>query len=138
MIQGQAMTHLRDGEAFCHLGTLTGHRARQMPEETINGIVQDAHKLDSYLLAPWQKIDVVNTFLIPCIAFILRGSAVPKTPLKKADTKIQRLLKKWLHLLLRASNEDDIQDFIKISIKLLFLFFLSIKCWDMCTDDGSK
>ncbi|XP_059575830.1 uncharacterized protein T26G10.4-like [Alligator mississippiensis] len=99
------MRHLRDGEAYCHLGTPTGHRARQTPEETINGIVQDAHKLDSSLLAPWQKIDAVNTFLIPRVAFVLRGSAVPKTPLKKADAEIRRLLKKWLHLPLRASNE---------------------------------
>ncbi|XP_025063582.1 uncharacterized protein LOC112550797 [Alligator sinensis] len=59
----------------------------------------------SSLLAPWQKIDTVNTFLIPCVAFILRGSAVPKTPLKKADAEIRWLFKRWLHLVLRASNK---------------------------------
>ncbi|KYO18856.1 hypothetical protein Y1Q_0009263 [Alligator mississippiensis] len=53
IIQGQAMRHLRDGKAYCHLEMPTSHWARQTLEETIM-IMQDAHKLDSSLLVPWQ------------------------------------------------------------------------------------
>nr|XP_048701877.1 sialin isoform X4 [Caretta caretta] len=77
----------------------------QTPEDTIQEILQDAAKIDTSLLAPWQKINALNTFLIPCISFILRGSIVAKVPLNKAAKIVQQLVKKWLFLPQRASNE---------------------------------
>ncbi|KYO45513.1 hypothetical protein Y1Q_0015167 [Alligator mississippiensis] len=51
-IQGKQMRCLKDGESYLHLGMSTDHWAKQMSEETICGIVQDAHKLDLSLLVP--------------------------------------------------------------------------------------
>ncbi|XP_050824416.1 uncharacterized protein LOC127058411 [Gopherus flavomarginatus] len=76
-----------------------------LPEDTIREILEDAAKIDTSLLAPWQKINALNTFLIPRIAFVLRGSAVAKVPLNKADNTIRQLVKQWLSLPQRASNE---------------------------------
>ncbi|XP_074974093.1 ubiquitin-conjugating enzyme E2 E3 isoform X1 [Caretta caretta] len=104
-IQGEPVIPLAEGQAYQHLGTPTGFRVRQTPKDTIQEILQDAAKIDASLLAPWQKINALNTFLIPCISFVLRGSAVAKVPLNKVDKIIQQLVKKWLFLPQRASNE---------------------------------
>ncbi|CAM4606818.1 unnamed protein product [Lepidochelys olivacea] len=104
-IQGEPVIPLAEGQAYRHLGTPTGFRVRQTPEDTIQEILQDAAKTDTSLLAPWQKINALNTFLIPRISFVLRGSAVTKVPLNKADKIIRQLVKKWLFLPQRASNE---------------------------------
>ncbi|CAM4585880.1 unnamed protein product [Lepidochelys kempii] len=104
-IQGEPVIPLAEGQAYRHLGTPTGFRVRQTPEDTIQEILQDTAKIDTSLLAPWQKINALNTFLIPRISFVLRGSAVAKVPLNKADKVIRQLVKKWLFLPQRASNE---------------------------------
>ncbi|CAM4612820.1 unnamed protein product [Caretta caretta] len=104
-IQGEPIIPLAEGQAYRQLGTPMGFRVRQTPEDTIQEILQDAAKIDTSLLAPWQKINALNTFLIPRISFFLRGSAVAKVPLNKADKIIQQLVKKWLFLPQRDSNE---------------------------------
>ncbi|KAH1183272.1 hypothetical protein KIL84_004764 [Mauremys mutica] len=104
-IQGEPVIPLAEGQAYQRLGTPTGFRFRQTPEDTIQEIWQDAAKIDASLLALWQKINALNTFLILRISFILRGSAVAKVPLNKADKIIRQLVKKWLFLPQRASNE---------------------------------
>ncbi|CAM4540926.1 unnamed protein product [Lepidochelys kempii] len=104
-IQGEPVIPLAEGQAYRHLRMPTGFRVRQTPEDTIQEILQDAAKFDASQLAPWQKINALNTFLIPCISFVLRGSAVVKVPLNKADKIVRQLVKKWLFLPQRASNE---------------------------------
>ncbi|CAM5147797.1 unnamed protein product [Eretmochelys imbricata] len=96
-IQGEPVIPLAEGQAYQHLGTLMGFRVQQT--------LQDAAKIDTSLLALWQKINALNTFLIPRISFVLRGSTVAKVPLNKAEKIIRQLVKKWLFRLQRASNE---------------------------------
>ncbi|KAG6923125.1 hypothetical protein G0U57_021510, partial [Chelydra serpentina] len=104
-IQSEPVIPLAEGQAYQHLGMQMGFRVQQTLEDTIQEILQDAAKIDASLLAPWQKINALNTFLIPRISFVLRGSAVAKVPLNKADKIIRQLVKKWLFLPQRASNE---------------------------------
>ncbi|CAM5097670.1 unnamed protein product [Natator depressus] len=104
-IQGEPVIPLAEGQPYQHLRTPTGFHVRQTPEDTIQEILQDATKIDSFLLAPWQKKNALNTFLIPHISFVLRGSAVGKVPLNRADKIVRQLVKKWLFLPQRASNE---------------------------------
>ncbi|XP_074814531.1 uncharacterized protein T26G10.4-like isoform X2 [Natator depressus] len=103
-IQGEPMIFLEDGQAYQHLGTPRGFHVQQTPEDTIMEILRDVARSDSSLLAPWQKIDALNTFLMPRISFILRLSAMAKVPLNKADSTIWQLVKKWMFLPQRASN----------------------------------
>ncbi|CAM4507303.1 unnamed protein product [Caretta caretta] len=104
-IQGEPVITLAEGQAYQHLGMPTGFRVRQTPEDTIQEILQDAAKIDASLLVSWLKINALNTFLIPCISFFLRVSTVAKVPLNKADKIVWQLVKKWLFLPQRASNE---------------------------------
>ncbi|XP_065453510.1 uncharacterized protein T26G10.4-like [Chrysemys picta bellii] len=99
------MASLEEREVYQHLGTPTGVHVRQTPEDTIVEILRDASQINSSLLAPWQKINVLNTFLISRISFLLRGSAVARVPLNKADNTIRQLVKRWLYLSQRTSTD---------------------------------
>ncbi|CAM5088393.1 unnamed protein product [Natator depressus] len=95
-IQGEPMNFLEDRKAYQHLGTPTGFHIQQTPEDTIVEVLQDVARIDDSLLAPGQKINALNTFLIPRISFVLRESAMAKVPLNKTDSTIRQLMKKWM------------------------------------------
>uniref|UniRef100_A0ABD2WIM9 Reverse transcriptase domain-containing protein n=1 Tax=Trichogramma kaykai TaxID=54128 RepID=A0ABD2WIM9_9HYME len=104
-IQGSEMRSMREGEAYEHLGVPTGFQVRQTPDSSIDGLVEDLRKLDQSLLAPWQKLEVAATFILPRLDFCLQGSHVEKGPLKEADKVVKKLAKGWMHLPQRASAE---------------------------------
>lgn len=106
-LEDWAFVSFSKSKSYLHLYTPTDQQVWQMPEETIWGIVQDAQKLNSPPppLALWQKINALNTFLIPDISFILRHLTVPHKHLKEVEGEIKQVPKKWMNLLLCNSNE---------------------------------
>ncbi|XP_057324632.1 uncharacterized protein LOC130667160 [Microplitis mediator] len=68
-------------------------------------MLADARSIDRSLLAPWQKMDALRTFIMPRVDYILRGEKVDKTPLSMADKVLRKLVKGWMHLPQRASAE---------------------------------
>ena len=64
-IQADIPRKLLDGEQYRHLGVPTGFRADQSPTETADNLLRDINYIDNSLLAPWQKIDAITTFLTP-------------------------------------------------------------------------
>ncbi|XP_046640334.1 uncharacterized protein LOC124324536 [Daphnia pulicaria] len=96
---------LGEGQHYRHLGVPTGFRNKQTPEETLAQISNDLDLLDNSLLAPWQKIDAVVTFIVPRLDFILRGANVAVKPLRALDKRMKKNVKKWLNLPQRASAE---------------------------------
>lgn len=96
---------LGEGQHYRHLGVPTGFRNKQTPEESLAKIGTDLDLLDASLLAPWQKIDAVVTFLVPRLDFILRGADVRVKPLSKLDKTMKKCVKKWMNLPQRASAE---------------------------------
>ena len=104
-IGGDPMTVLQEGEEYCHLGVPTGFKVEQTPVDSLTQMERDLQAIDRSLLAPWQKIDVVRTFVLPRIDFILRGGKVAKGPLQRVDAQVRRLVKGWMYLPNRASAE---------------------------------
>ena len=104
-IQEGNTTVIGEGQHYRYLGVPTGFRNRQTPVETLNQLVDDLKLVDESLLAPWQKIDAVATFLVPRLEFILRAAQVEKKRLAEVDKLVKRLVKGWLHLPQRASAE---------------------------------
>ncbi|MDD9340097.1 MAG: hypothetical protein PV362_10700, partial [Providencia heimbachae] len=68
-------------------------------------MTEEIRKIDKSLLAPWQKVDAVNTFVIPQADFHLRNGQVEKKKLRKFDQELKVMAKKWLNLPNRASSE---------------------------------
>ncbi|XP_070166141.1 uncharacterized protein [Polyergus mexicanus] len=104
-IQGEPVHPLASGEPYHHLGIPTGCSVDQTPFATIGGLLEDLRAVDRSLLAPWQKLEVVATNILPRMDFLLRGATVEKRPLKAADLEIRRKAKAWLNLPQRASAE---------------------------------
>ncbi|XP_054283941.1 uncharacterized protein LOC129000889 [Macrosteles quadrilineatus] len=104
-IGGAPMVCLKEGEEYRHLGVPTGFKVDQTPERDIARMAEDVKKIDESLLAPWQKLEAVGMFILPRLDFVMRGARVAKTPLKKLDNDVKRMVKKWLYLPQRASSE---------------------------------
>ncbi|KAL6419376.1 hypothetical protein ACFW04_011432 [Cataglyphis niger] len=104
-IQGSPVRPLASGEPYHHLGVPTGHSVDQTPYTAIGGVLEDLGAVDRSLLAPWQKLELVATNILPRMDFLLRGATVEKRPLKAADLEIRRKAKAWLNLPQRASAE---------------------------------
>ena len=69
-IQGGSPRILGEGEHYQHLGVPTGFRKNQTPQDSINSIIEDAEKIDKSLLAPWQKLEALNMFVMSRLDFL--------------------------------------------------------------------
>ncbi|EEZ99158.1 Uncharacterized protein T26G10.4-like Protein [Tribolium castaneum] len=104
-IQNEEICPLHEGEAYQHLGIPTGYHVDTTPEATIERMTKEVENIDQSLLAPWQKIDAVNTFVSPKLGFLLRGTTIQKKKTNRLDSRIKAYAKKWLFLPERASPE---------------------------------
>ena len=96
---------MEHGDSYLHLGVPTGVGIDQTPYSAIDQLVADVGAISASLLAPWQKVETVATFLLPRLDFLFRGGDVKKTPLNEADRILRRTVKSWLNLPQRASAE---------------------------------
>lgn len=104
-IQGKAMPILQKGQFYRHLGVPTGYRAFSSAEGSVEQLCKDLGLIDASLLAPWQKLSAVNTFLTSRLQFMLKSGFVLKEHLKQWDKEVKRRAKHWANLPKRASNE---------------------------------
>mgnify|MGYP005985545499 FL=1 len=54
---------MKEGEAYQHLDTPTGYHVDRTPEHTLCAMNDQLHEISESSLAPWQKINAVNTFI---------------------------------------------------------------------------
>lgn len=67
LIQGTSLTSLENRQSYRYLGVSVG-------------LVHNIDDLPTSLLAPWQKLDAIRTFIQPCLTYALRAG----DPLKKS------------------------------------------------------
>ncbi|XP_020297617.1 uncharacterized protein LOC109862109 [Pseudomyrmex gracilis] len=99
------MQCLAEGEGYRHLGIPTGFSVDQNPYSTIQGMMEDLQRVERSFLASWQRVEMVATYILPRLDFLLRSAKVEKGLVKVADKQIRRLAKSWLNLPQRASAE---------------------------------
>ncbi|XP_023234044.1 uncharacterized protein LOC111633668 [Centruroides sculpturatus] len=104
-IQEACIPQLKKEDHYSHLGIPTGFTVGTTAESVIDGIHKDLRLVDTSCLAPWQKIDCVNTFLLPRLTFHLTLGNTPKKRLNDLDKTVKRCIKRWMHLPQRASPE---------------------------------
>ena len=96
---------MNEDDVYEHLGVPTGYHKTPCAEKVLEKMTTDLTKIDASLLAPWQKIDAVSTFILPCISFHLKNAAVAKKRLTAFDNKIKAAAKRWLNLPQRVGTE---------------------------------
>ena len=68
-----------------HLGVPTGYHVAQSADKALKDINLKLQMTSDSLLAPWQKLDAINTIL-PRISFHLKNGVVQKGPLNLTET----------------------------------------------------
>jgi hypothetical protein len=106
IIQGDTPTTLAEDDFYEHLGVPTGYHVGQSADKVFAKLKENLEKVDESLLAPWQKFDAINTFVLPCISFHFRNGVVQKKPLTDFDKNLKAAGKRWLNLPRRAGAEQ--------------------------------
>ena len=73
-------------------------------DDITSHLIKDLELIRDSLLAPWQKLDAIRTFLQPCLTYALRASPVTQASLKELHNTLTATLRKIMNLPRRATN----------------------------------
>ncbi|XP_046683273.1 uncharacterized protein LOC124369322 [Homalodisca vitripennis] len=104
-IYGAPLRVLGEGDSYQHLGVPTGMKVDQTPVATIARLEAETEAVLRSVLAPWQKLHALRTFIIPQLEFNLKTARIRKTALRSLDSKIKCGMKKIFNVPSRASAE---------------------------------
>ncbi|EEC01311.1 reverse transcriptase, putative [Ixodes scapularis] len=90
------------GHSF--LGRPVGYRVLA-DNATIRDAINLGKRLLTSVLAPWQRLDAVKTFLFPALNFAMRAGTLGKEDWRRLDETLRPLLKRTLYLPSNSSNE---------------------------------
>lgn len=62
-------------------------------------------RLLNSMLAPWQRVDALKTFLFPALNFAMRVGTLGKVEWARLDDALRPLIKRTLYLAGNASND---------------------------------
>ena len=104
-VQGGNIPVLLKEESYRYLGVPIGLLYDASDMNTItNKLIKDLEKIRDSLLAPWQKLDAVRTFIQPCITYALRTCPVSRESLKTYRSKLIDVLRSICNLPKRATT----------------------------------
>ena len=70
----------------------------------MDGLCGDLDQINELLLAPWQKLDMIRTFVQPSLAFALRAGEPEKASLVKYRQKLIQIVRNICNLPSRATQ----------------------------------
>lgn len=104
LVHGEPIPHLNDFNGHPFLGRPVGYRVIH-ENGTVQAAIMMGQKLLTLMLAPWQRMDAVKTFLFPALNFAMRMGTCGKYEWKKLDDALRPLLKKTLYLPSNGTND---------------------------------
>ncbi|XP_064462302.1 uncharacterized protein LOC135372762 [Ornithodoros turicata] len=96
--------YLKEFDSFDYLGKPIGFNLLAN-DTTIQKAIEMGAKLLSSMLAPWQRIDAIKTFVFPSLNFAMRINSCSKGDWQKLDDALRPLIKRTLYLPQNASND---------------------------------
>ena len=104
-VQGCNIPVLLEEESYWYLGVPIGllydaNDVLKITDKQIN----DLEKIRDSLLAPWQKLDAVRTFIQPFLTYVLRICPVTRESLKTYRSELIDILRSICHLPKRSSS----------------------------------
>ena len=124
-IQEGASPAVSEMEVYEHLGVPTGYHVTQSPNKALKDINFKLKMIGDSLLAPWQKLDAINTFILPRVSFHLKDDIVQKGPLNLMDRDIKCIGKTCLNLPQRASAEPLYLGYQRGGLNLLPIYVVA-------------
>ncbi|KAL1469962.1 hypothetical protein MTO96_040751 [Rhipicephalus appendiculatus] len=86
------------------LGRPVGFRLPSRTSSAIDDAIAHANAIFTSMLAPWQRIDAVKTFIDPALNFAMRCGVFTKTDWRRLDKVVRPLVKRTLYLPGNAST----------------------------------
>jgi hypothetical protein len=104
-VQDKAIPALKEHEHYRYLGVPIGMiRDVDNLDSLVDDLCNDLDRISNSLLAPWQKLDAIRTFVQPCLTFALRAGEPQKASLTKYRRKLIEVVRSICHLPLRATT----------------------------------
>ena len=105
LVQGQIIPALHQHEHYRYLGVPIGViRDLSDLHSIVDRLCTDLDKIGSSLLAPWQKLDAIRTFIQPCLTYALRAGNPLKRSLINYRKKLIEVVRCACNLPLRATS----------------------------------
>lgn len=104
LVNGTPIPVIRDFEAFAYLGRPVGFNILQDGSD-VDATIQLGTRILGSMLAPWQRLDAIKTFLYPALHHLMRTGTVGKTEWARLDEALRPLIKQTLYLPPGASND---------------------------------
>ena len=106
VVQGTVIPALKEHEHYRYLGVPIGmmHDVDEL-DNLVNRLCDDLVKINDSLLAPWQKLDAIRTFVQPCLTFALRAGEPDKCSLTKYRRKLIEVVRNICKLPSRATQD---------------------------------
>ncbi|XP_064462365.1 uncharacterized protein LOC135372836 [Ornithodoros turicata] len=99
----EAIEALKEFDSIKCLGQPTGYNVLH-DDKDLHQTMENATRIMSSLLAPWQRLDAIRTFVFPALNFAMRCGSLGKTDWEKLDHHLRPLLKRTLYLPQSAST----------------------------------
>ncbi|KAL1476202.1 hypothetical protein MTO96_018718 [Rhipicephalus appendiculatus] len=102
-IDGEEIPRIGDYESQAFLGRPVGFSL--LPDHTtVDEAISVGRTLLQSMLAPWQRIDALKTFVFPALNFAMRCGQIGKMEWARLDDALRPLIKKTLYLPGNAAN----------------------------------
>ncbi|XP_028416671.1 uncharacterized protein T26G10.4-like [Dendronephthya gigantea] len=87
IVQTRPIPAMSHDEHYRYLGVPIGmiHRIDDIPS-IVPQVIEDIHAITNSLLAPWQKLDAIRSFVEPCLTYALRAGNPSKQSLEPLRT----------------------------------------------------
>ena len=104
-IQNNQIPSLGAEDHYRYLGVPIGllHNIDNLPE-LVDKLIPKLIQIQESLLAPWQKLDAIRTFVQPCLTYALRAGAPKKQSLTDYRATLLRVIRKICDLPNRATT----------------------------------
>lgn len=103
-IDGQQITYVESDEAIQYLGSKISPWNTLKKGSTSKAIIETIMNTKRFYLKPYQKIDLLQTYIFPHFIYILTLYAPAKGTLQTLDTDIRTHVKEILHLPLSTAS----------------------------------
>ncbi|KAL1415261.1 hypothetical protein MTO96_029531 [Rhipicephalus appendiculatus] len=103
-VSGVQIQALADYQPQRFLGRPAGFRLPSRTSSVVDDAIGQARAIFSSMLAPWQRLDAVKTFVFPALNFAMRCGMLTKTDWRRLDDAMRPLVKRTLYLPENATN----------------------------------
>nr|XP_037275864.1 uncharacterized protein LOC119168570 [Rhipicephalus microplus] len=143
---------LRDFEPQRYVGRLIVFRIPSGSGSVVESAVAQARAIMSSMLAPWQRLDALRTFVYPALNFPMRCGVLSTTDWRRLDDAIRPLVKRTLYLPTNAATNyiygsasggavgipvaAELSDHCRIDSAFKLLTSADTELWQMALDDA--